>query len=375
VLDRGAFLYRRHDDKTAYRMLGTIADVSHLNRTIGKLKESEERFRILIEKSADGIIMMNKRGIIIFVSSSATSIIGYHPDELLNKSIFDILHPSEAKKYAFKFGRLIVEPSRSEYLLGRFKHKSGEWVYIEGMVTNLFDNSIVNAFVANFRNVTERITAEDRLKRSLEEKEILLKEVHHRVKNNMQVISSLLNLQSSSLKDDVSRELFRESQNRVKSMALVHEILYESRDIASVNFSSYVKQLTASLQKSFFATASTISISVRITNIALDIDEAIPCGLIINELVSNALKYAFSKKRSGTIVIEMKKKERSMFQLCVRDNGVGIPQNRSQTATLGLKLVYALTEQLKGTVTISVNKGTSFTIKFPSHVSTLTAAA
>jgi len=365
VLDRGEFLYQHQQDTTAFRMLGTMADVSRVNMTMGKLKENEERFRMLIEKSADGIILMDKRADIIFSSVSASSIIGYPLNELIGKNIFDLLHPSETKKYAFKFGRLVLESERSEYLLGRFKHKNGTWVYIEGMVTNLFANPSVNALVANFRDVTERIVSEDRLKRSLQEKEILLKEVHHRVKNNMQVISSLLNLQSASLRDKASLPMFRESQNRVKSMALVHEILYQSRDIVSVNFSVYVKQLVASLQKSFLTGTGTVSITVKVTNIVLDIDAAIPCGLIINELVSNALKYAFPKKRSGEIVIEVKKKNNAMIRLSVRDNGIGMLKQKTRTASLGLKLVHALADQLKGSVTISAQRGTAFIIEFP----------
>lgn len=159
--------------------------------------------------------------------------------------------------------------------------------------------------------------------------------------------------------------MFRESQNRVKSMALVHEILYQSRDIVSVNFSVYVKQLVASLQKSFLTGTGTVSITVKVTNIVLDIDAAIPCGLIINELVSNALKYAFPKKRSGEIVIEVKKKNNAMIRLSVRDNGIGMLKRKTRTASLGLKLVHALADQLKGSVTISAQRGTAFIIEFP----------
>jgi PAS domain S-box-containing protein len=348
-----------HDEHGAVKkVMGGVQDITDR-------KQVEERFRILIERIADGIILLDKRGFITFVSSSATHIIGYAPDELLGTSIFSILHPSEAKKYAFKFGRLTVEFDRSESLFGRFKHKNGEWVYIEGMVTNLFNNPSVNAFVANFRNVTERILSEDRQRTSLQEKEILLKEVHHRVKNNMQVISSLLNLQSASVKDQQTVSVLRESQNRVKSMSLVHEILYQSQDLASVNFAAYVKQLVASLQKSFGAKSGGISIVVKVGTVALQIDDAIPCGLIINELVSNALKYAFPKQRSGEIIVEVKKLRSPAIRLTIRDNGVGLKKTRTSTDSLGLKLVQALTEQLKGTITIENKRGTAITIEFP----------
>ncbi len=367
VLDRGTFLYHTETGTEAYRMLGTMADVSLRNDTMRRLRESEERYRILIDKSADGIMLMDKRGIILFVSASAESIIGYAPQELIGTSIFSILHPSEAKQYTYRFGRLTVEFERSQQLFGRFRHKNGAWVYIEGMVTNLFNTPSVNAFVANFRDVSARILAEDRLLRSLKEKEILLKEVHHRVKNNMQVISSLLNLQSSSLKDAASVALFRESQQRVRSMSLVHEILYQSQDLASVNFGAYVKQLVDSLHRSFGARAAGVSISVKVGALSLEMDEAIPCGLIINELVSNALKYAFPKKRTGTITVSMKQLRSSVVRLTVSDNGAGMNAQRRTADSLGLKLVHALTEQLHGTITIDTASGTAVTIEFPNH--------
>ncbi len=364
VLDRGVFLYRTPTDTEAYRMLGTMADISPINRTLTKLRQSEERFRVLIEKSGDGILLLNKRGIITFVSESATSIIGYTPGEMLDTSIFEILHPSEAKQYAYKFGRLTVEFERSEYLLGRFRHKNGEWVFIEGMVTNLFNNPNVNAFVANFRNVTERINADIRLRQSLREKEILLKEVHHRVKNNMQVISSLLNLQASTSNSRTVAAVFRENQNRVKSMALVHEILYQSHDLASVNFSRYVRQLIESLKKSAGVHSGSITIAINVPSVMLDIDTVIPCGLIINELVSNSMKHAFPKKKKGTITVAMRKRA-SAFQLSVSDNGIGLPASAVKRPSLGLKLVQALTEQLKGTMKIQDGGGMSITIDVP----------
>lgn len=342
------------------KMMGGVQDIT-------ERKQVEERFRILIERSADGIILLDKRGVITFSSASAESILGYRPEELMGRSIFSILHPSEAKRYTYRFGRLTVEFDRSQALLGRFLHKNGQWIHIEGMVTNLFNNPSVNAFVANFRDVTGRISAEERLLRSLQEKEILLKEVHHRVKNNMQVISSLLNLQSSSMKDAAAVSVFRESQNRVKSMSLVHEILYQSQDLASVNFSAYVKQLVNSLQRSFGAKSAGVTIAVKVGAVALDMDEAIPCGLIINELVSNALKYAFPRKRSGTVTITMKQLRSSRVRLTVSDDGAGMAKQTGPSVSLGLKLVRALTEQLHGTISIETASGTSVHIEFPHH--------
>ncbi|NUN69156.1 MAG: PAS domain S-box protein [Bacteroidetes bacterium] len=367
VLDRGTYLYRSNGAAEAYRLLGTMADITLQNTIFRRLRESEERFRVLIEKSADGIMLMDKRGMIIFVSPSAERIIGYTPEELLGTSIFTILHPSEAKRYTYRFGRLTVEYERSQHLFGRFRHRSGAWVHIEGMVTNLFNNPGVNAFVANFRDVTGRIEAEDRLRRSLQEKEILLKEVHHRVKNNMQVISSLLNLQTASRTETEAVAMVRESRDRVKSMALIHEILYQSDDLASVDFAAYIRQLTASLQRSFGPRAASVTITVKVGRVLLGMDEAVPCGLIINELVSNALKYAFPRGRSGTITVSMKQLRSSTVRLSVSDTGTGMPAKRPAGGSLGLRIVRALTEQLHGTIDTGPGPGTVVTIEFPNH--------
>ncbi len=353
-------------NESTLRIIGGVQDITAQKNAQLELSAKEERFRMLIEKSADGIILMNKRGVIEYASPAATTIIGFTPEELVGTSVFAMLHPAEAKRNAFKFGRLALEFERSDYLLGRFKRKNGDWVHIEGMVTNLLQNPNVNAFVANFRNVTERIIGEERLRRSLQEKEILLKEVHHRVKNNMQVISSLLNLQANAVKDRSSAAMLRESQHRVKSMALVHEILYQSRDIASVNFSKYVKQLVASLQQSYGARGADVTIVVQVAAVSFDIDKAIPCGLIINELVSNAVKYAFPK-RKGTITVSLTKNRRRAFVLTVKDDGIGFARTGvpRSAASLGLNLVQALTDQLKGTLEITNKRGSTIVITFP----------
>lgn len=350
--------------------MGGVQDITDRKRAEEKLKSNEERFRMLIEKSADAIVLFDRRGRIKFSSSAVLPIIGRTPEELLNVSAFDLAHPKDKRTLLFRIGRILFTPEKSITTTTRFQHKNGSWISIEGSVTNLLSHPSVNAMVVNFRDVTQRINADERLKRSLNEKEILLKEVHHRVKNNMQVISSLLNLQTGFLRDKHSVELFRDSRNRVKSMALVHEILYNSKDIASVNFSSYVKQLLETVQQSFGAKASTVSFDISIRNIILDIDTAIPCGLIINELVSNSLKYAFPKKKVGQIVIAMKK-QKEHLQLSVSDNGIGISKkNELNESTLGLQLVQALTEQLKGTIVIESKRGTTITIDFPLKHST-----
>ena len=214
--------------------------------------------------------------------------------------------------------------------------------------------------------LTERERAEEQIRASLQEKEVLLKEIHHRVKNNLQVISSLLNLQSGCSNDPQVFEMFRDSQNRVRSMALIHEKLYRSENLAQVDFGDYIRDLTAHLFRSQNAHAGAISLNVQADNIFLDIDVAVPCGLIMNELASNSLKHAFPNGRSGQMLIAMESAPDHQVTLTVRDNGIGFPAevNFRETESLGLQLVNILVEQLDGTIELDTEQGTQFMITF-----------
>jgi PAS domain S-box-containing protein len=207
--------------------------------------------------------------------------------------------------------------------------------------------------------------ADEQIKKDLEEKEILLQEIHHRVKNNMQIISSLLKLQSAHIKDKRALELFQNSRDRVKTMALIHDALYRSKDLANIDFADYVNKLTTQIFISYGANSNLIELKIDIQNVLLDISAAIPCGLIINELVSNSLKYAFPKGRKGEISISFAYKGK-VNTLCVKDNGIGISGeiDLENSPTLGLLLVNSLAKQLDGTLKLEKVKGTSFKISF-----------
>ncbi len=198
----------------------------------------------------------------------------------------------------------------------------------------------------------------------LEEKTVLLKEVHHRVKNNLQIISSLLNLQSNYIEDPIALNCFVESRNRVRSMALIHEKLYQSSDLARIDVADYLRTLTSGLQSSFLV--SNVRMSVEVDEIMLGIDAAVPCGLIVNELVTNCFKYAF-KDRPGEIRISMNRGPDARFRLLVSDDGVGFPKGVDfrNTESLGLQLVTTLTDQLEGTIEMRNGVGTAFEISFP----------
>jgi two-component sensor histidine kinase len=214
--------------------------------------------------------------------------------------------------------------------------------------------------------IAERKRAEEQIKASLGEKEVLLKEIHHRVKNNLQVVSSMLQLQSKNIKDKETVEMFQESRNRVRSMALVHERLYQSKDLARVDFAKYIRSLASYLCRSYGVNTNVIQLKTNLHDVFLGVDTAIPCGLILNELVSNSLKHAFPEGREGEIRIELRLDGNDKFTLMVSDNGVGLLEDLDfrNTESLGLQLVNTLVNQLEGTIELDRRGGTTFKITF-----------
>lgn len=216
--------------------------------------------------------------------------------------------------------------------------------------------------------LSDRKKAQRQIKASLEEKELLLKEVHHRVKNNLQVISSIFSLQSSYIEEARILSILRDSQNRIASMALIHEKLYHSDTLAKIDFNDYIESLTSNLFSCYNMTSQKVSLKLHIEKVYLNLDTAIPCGLVLNELVSNSLKHAFPDNESGTIFIEFTVEANQQLNLIVRDTGRGLPDELDfkKTNSLGLRLVRALTRQLRGTLDIKNNQGACFQITFPS---------
>jgi PAS domain S-box-containing protein len=236
--------------------------------------------------------------------------------------------------------------------------KEKEWSELEKKILSEMVNIVTMK--------AEQIRAQQKIRASLREKEVLLQEIHHRVKNNMQIISSLINLQSSNIKEGPILKTLKSTQNRVKSMALIHERLYESKNFSRVDFNEYVQSLSNHLLHSYGVPVGSIRIKTDIENVFLDINTAIPCGLIINELVSNSLKHGFQDSKEGEITVSMRSLNKNAVELIVSDNGVGIPAdiNFRTTESLGLHLVFILAEeQLHGGIQLDRTKGTSFRIK------------
>lgn len=328
------------------------------------LRISEERFRQFFENAPGYCYMVSSKGKTLNINTAALAVLGYKKEDVIGKPFSTTIYaPSSVEKAKKLFtqwkktGKL-----RNEEL--NIITKSGEkrTVLLSVDAVRSEDGKVLHA-ISFQTDITERKRAEEQIKASLEEKEVLLQEIHHRVKNNMQIISSILNLQSSVIKHKGALELFKSSQNRIKSMALIHEKLYKSKDFTRIDFSKYVQGLSNDLFRVYGINQDVVKLNIDIKDVLLNINTAIPCGLIINELVSNSLKHAFPDNRKSKIKIAMSSLNNNEIELTVSDNGIGIPEevDIKSTKSLGLHLVTILAEdQLKGEIKLDKTKGTKF---------------
>lgn len=345
--------------------VGAIRDLTAHKRTDEALRESEERFRDLFESSPDAIFVENLDGGVLDVNPAACRLHGVPREELLGKTVFDLVPPDKKDEAASEFRKLTK--GESDHVEGFSWTASGQAVPVEIRASRI-NYAGKPAVLLHVRDITERRYAEEQFKTSLKEKEILLKEIEHRVKNNLQIISSLLSLQSGFVKDKQALEMFTELENRIQSMAMIHEKFYQAKGLAKIDFADYVGDLTRYLFRAYGVNPEAIRLRMNVDHVLLGIDTAIPCGLIIHELVSNALKHAFSQNKTGEICIALGSNEKDGFVLRVSDNGAGLPRDLDfrNTESLGLQLVDTLTDQLGGTLEVDRNGGTAFKILFHS---------
>jgi two-component sensor histidine kinase len=216
-------------------------------------------------------------------------------------------------------------------------------------------------------DISDRKQKEERIQAALKEKDILLAEIHHRVKNNLQLVHSLLDLQSARIQDAAALSMLRDSRNRVQSMAMIHQILYESKDFATIDFGTFLHSLVPALVSSYSVNPGRVGCSITAVGVHLPLNIAIPCGLLLNELISNSLKHAFPGDARGEIVIDLGRDATDHVVLAVTDDGVGIASDFdvTTTATLGLQLVTLLAEQVGAELTVRRANPTRFTLRFP----------
>jgi PAS domain S-box-containing protein len=353
-------------------MLSTFFNITERKQAEDALQESEERLHQAVRVSQIGIFDQDHRTDIIYWSPEQRHIYGFGQEEPVTLSAFLMhLYPEDSERIT-KAVRCAHDPAGdgSFDVEHRIVDRNGSihWVrtqsctHFEGEGSSRHPVRTVGAAA----DITERKSAEEKIEASLKEKEILLREIHHRVKNNMQIVSSLLMLQSYNIEVKKYKDMFIESQTRIYSMALIHEKLFQSESIAQINFKEYIEGIISNIFESY-CIKSNIKIDINVENIPINIDYAVPCGLIINELVTNSLKYAFPDERNGKIQISLKSNDNKMIHLSISDDGIGIPKDMDirKTKSLGLHLVTALAEsQLHGKIILNRENGTQFQIGF-----------
>jgi two-component sensor histidine kinase len=350
-------------------------------RADGVLYTGEEQFRRLLEKLPAGAYTCDPEGLITYYNPHAVQLWGRAPT--LNDPVDRFcgsfkLFSTDGSPIAHDQCWMALALKMDQEFNGReivIERPDGQRLTVLAYANPIHDEAgtllgAVNVLVdITDRKRTEMALrdSEARLKVALHEKEILLKEIHHRVKNNLQVICSLLHLQGDTVGDFTLRELFHESEHRIRSMALIHETLYQAPDMAQFHLAHYVRTLSAELFRAYGIDPQRIALTIRIDEVVLPLDAAIPCGLILNELLSNALKHAFPYGRRGDIRIELQARPDQQVLLRVADTGVGLPEGFEvcQTDSLGLQLVCALTEQLQGIIAAERDGGTALTVTFP----------
>ncbi|HWQ19813.1 MAG TPA: PAS domain S-box protein, partial [Methanotrichaceae archaeon] len=360
--------------------IGIGADVTESKKAEEALRESRRRLEDIIDFLPDASVVIDRDGKVIAWNHAMESLTGVKAKDILGKGNYEYSLPFYGQRRPILID-LVLRPQaevEKEYskiertddaLIGEsyMPNLGGGEVYLLGVASTLCDcqGNIVGA-IECMRDITDRKRAEKELTASLQEKEALLKEVHHRVKNNLQIISSLLNIQARYIKDEIVTEVLEECRNRVRSMSMVHESLYQSENLARVNFAEYISNLTSFLFSSFGVDRQQIELKLDLDEVLLGIDKAIPCGLIVNELVSNSLKHAFPEYRKGSIRITLHRLEGDEVLLVVEDDGAGLPKSMDlqKVHTMGLKLVADLVKQIKGKLQINLSNGTEFRILF-----------
>jgi PAS domain S-box-containing protein len=348
------------------RIIGIAEDITKRKEAELEIIHNRDLREVIFNESADAIFLVdsqtkltidcNCRAVKLFEASSKNELLGIESHSL-QKNLFNneetqiIIDDLINKR--FWSGELEYVTRKGNYFWGNLAIKV---INVAGRGMSLI----------RVTDISERKKRTEQIRHSLEEKETLLKEIHHRVKNNLQIISSLLRMQSRRRLDEGTLVLFQESQNRVQSMALIHEQLYQSPDLSQIDFGEYIGKLTDNLFRSYGVSQRKIAISIETNGIKLALDTAIPCGLLINELVSNSLKYAFPDDKKGKINIQLKSINDASITLTVSDNGIGIPDtlNWQNSKSLGLRIVDSLTRQLKGNIILKSNYGTTFDVTF-----------
>ncbi|PIQ26051.1 hypothetical protein COW36_02400 [bacterium (Candidatus Blackallbacteria) CG17_big_fil_post_rev_8_21_14_2_50_48_46] len=347
---------------------GLLMAFQHHQKSLLAKQKLSARLSGFSEIMLDLLAEFSEQGIYLYASPSHLTTLGYSPEELKGHSLFDWVHPEDQGLVA---EGLEILKSQNHYgpIECRYRHKNGHYLWLSCQASQFHDEQH-RSLMVGARDITHLKETQFKLERSLQNREYLLQEVYHRVKNNLQVISSMLSLQARRSEDPQTSRVLRETQNRILTMALAHEKLYESHNLEKIDIAEYLRDLSQYLFHAYGMGLSAISLEHECESVHMDIDQSISCGLIVNELLSNAIKFAFPKHHTCencVISLKIRSLEPDLFELVVRDNGIGLPSQIEPLSpqTLGLRLVNSLSRQLGGRIFVDNESGTRISILFP----------
>ena len=366
--------YEERDLQAIQRLAEFYALAIQRMRAEDELRRNEKRFRAMVEHGADAFGLVSTDGSILYEDPSAARLSGYTTEERAGRSAMELVYPEDLPVVQAAFTSLMAQPGKTVHIVFRSTRKDGSIWWTETTASNLTEEPDIQAIVINYRDITTRKLAEEarqqaeeQIRKALAEKEALLRELYHRTKNNMSVIIALLDFQGAEFNDQRLKGAFEDTKSRILAMSLVHQKLYEAQDLSHLNLKDYIRDLVDLLMGGYPMEPASIKVAYEMVDVYVLIDIAIPCGMVINELVTNALKYAFPNDYEGALHIQLERKEDGLVCFRVADNGVGPPAgfNFRRDGRLGLQNVFTLIEkQLKGKITFEVNDGVSCAAQF-----------
>lgn len=354
-----------YQDGVCVRFYGISQNVTDRKKAEEDLQLNEQRFRALVQNGSDLIAILDEEMNYIYVSPTCEPILGYPEQFLIGKNAFDFVHDDDKERIQAQLATLSAK-QRVEIDAFRFKHDSGEWRWLETTLTDLSEEPAVRGLVVNSRDITEKKMQQEKIAEALKTKETLLSEIHHRVKNNLSVVSGFIQMQAMNEQDPEVVERLKDSVARIQTMSTIHEQLYKSENFSKLNFSENIRLLVTGIHKSHQSYGAHIDIDFDCKPVNLNIDQAIPCSLIVNEVITNIFKHAFQGRQEGKIVVHISELN-AIAHLKICDNGTGLPDDfkESKNSSLGLTLIRVLSEQLNGQYSYkSSSEGTSFSLQF-----------
>lgn len=354
----------RIDIKDNVYLQAIVHDITEQREIEAENKRNSELFKQLFNNMPAGIVTVDLENKILMTNEGFRNMFGYANEEAIGKDVDELIVP---EKYQFEgpiLSQAALQGDTFQIETVR-KHKNGQLipVLLYGVVVKIGDKPL--ALFGIYIDISERLDNEKKVRRALKEKETLLAEIHHRVKNNLAVISGLLELQLGSSDDQIVRDVLNESQSRIQSIALIHEKLYHSETLSNIAFDEYVRDLIRTIAKTYYKNNNEISFDILTDRVFLSINQAIPCALILNELIVNIYKHAFRGRAKGNVIIQLHNEHKNI-SLIVQDDGCGIPEdfNFKKPKSLGMKLINTLTRQLNGESRIENKNGTRFALNF-----------